>query len=187
MVTTNVGRAIYIVYSLFTIPIMTILISLMSDTFLSKFQKKAERFGTRGGEDARYSDLVKKGRRWERRIRRLFHRRSKPIAEEDKDLESGQSPTNTGDDILREEILDEVQSIEETVDERIDESEVEDQKLAPVKEDVKEVDDNDVIGEGSTGNTRRRRSKKHEDIEIDEEDVERAIKENRGEVEEHED
>jgi hypothetical protein len=167
---------------------MTILISLMSDTFLSKFQKKAERFGTRGGEDARYSDLVKQGRRWERRIRRLFRGRSEPIAEEDKDLESGQSPTTTGDDILREEILDEVQSIEESVDERVNESEVEDQKLAPVKEDVKEVDDDDVIGEGSTtGNTRRRRSKKHEDINIDEEDVERAIKEHRGELEEHED
>ena len=161
----------------------------MSDTFLSKFQKKAERFGTRGGEDARYSDLVRKGRRWERRIRTLFRRRSKPIiAEEDKDLESGQSPTTTGDDILREEILDEVQSIEETVDERIDaESEVEDQKLAPVKEVVKEVDDDDVIGEGSTSKTRRRRSKKEEDINIDEEDVERAIKQHRGELEEHED
>jgi hypothetical protein len=80
-----------------------------------------------------------------------------------------------------------VQSIEESADERVDESEVEDQKLAPVKEDVTEVDDDHVIGEGSTGKTRRRRSKKHEDINIDEEDVERAIKEHRGEIEEHED
>lgn len=45
--TTNLGRAIYIVYSMLTIPIMTILVSLMSDAILSKFQKAAERFGVR--------------------------------------------------------------------------------------------------------------------------------------------
>src|SRR5271156_4829443 len=37
---------------------MTILISLMSDTFLAKFQKSAEKFGVKGGEDERYKRSV---------------------------------------------------------------------------------------------------------------------------------
>lgn len=186
VVTTNAGRAVYIVYSLFTIPIMTILISLMSDTFLSRFQKRAERFGLKGGEDQRYSDLLKKGRMFEGRIKRLFRRQPRTPTEEAKDLESGQAQTSTGEEILRNEILDEVEAIEETAEEEIPEM---DEKLPSIVS--KEVDEETVEGESSDeSSTRQRKSKKAKGKEldgIDEEDVERAILENRGEADEHED
>jgi len=161
---------------------MTILISLLSDTFLSKFQKKAERFGMKGGEDARYRDLLKRGRKWDNRIRRLFRRRSMLTMEGDKDLESGETPT--GDEILEEEIMDEVHSIQDTVEESIRKTEGGDENLASVTEDPKELDD-DAECESSA---RQRRLKCDETIDsINEEEVERAIRENRGELDEHED
>ena len=142
MVTTNAGRAVYIVYSLLTIPIMTILISMMSDTFLAKFQKGAEKLGIRGGEDQRFNEhqepCQEVQEKRSRSLRKLFRRRVRkplrggnietpPPAEVEKDVdverdvEKGeQEIPSVGDDILREEILEEVESIEQSVNESVD-------------------------------------------------------------------
>ena len=188
VVTTNAGRAVYIVYSLFTIPIMTILISFMSDAFLSKFQKRAERFGLKGGEDQRYSERARKGKVWESGVKKLFRRwRRRKSTEEDNDLESGRSPP-TGDEVLRNEILDEVRSIQENVDEEVPEPENGDENKSSLAAS-RELDEDEVEG-GSNGESsaHRRKSKREKELDdIDEEDVERAIKENRGELDKHED
>ena len=181
MVTTDAGRAIYIVYSLFAIPIMTILISLMSDTFLSTFQKKAEKFGVRVEEDQRYSEFVNQGRKGKGWIKRLFRGLRRPTVEAGH-LESGRT-VPVEDEILEEEVLDEVRSIQESVNERIHETEGEEEKLA--SEAVAKELEEEVEGESSTRGTQL---KKDEGVDgINEEDVERAIKENRGELDEKDD
>lgn len=98
---SNAGRAIYIVYSLLTIPIMTILISLMSDTFLAKFQKSAEKFGVKGGEDERYRRSVARAKAHASKVksftRKLFTRKkstsTSTVDQEQKPSTSSESPS----------------------------------------------------------------------------------------------
>jgi hypothetical protein len=96
----------------------------MSDTFLSRFQKSAEQFGVRGGEDSRYIGMQKvcreNGPRWKYYTNRIFRRNKKGVTVAEPDIENGpQSPT-TGDDIMRQEILEEVESIRKSVDQQVD-------------------------------------------------------------------
>lgn len=140
MVTSNVGRAIYVVYSLLTIPIMTILISLMSDTFLSKLQEHAEKFGIRGSEDERYSRTKKMkelreqlGPRCNYYTRKILGRKvEKPTfldvspavdkdKDKDKDIERGRvQHDDSADDFLRHEVMEEVEEIRRSADEEVD-------------------------------------------------------------------
>jgi hypothetical protein len=101
---------------------MTILISLMSDTFFSRLQKRAERFGVKGGEDQRYIEernfAHEHPTRWKKFTKKIFRRKPKKRHEE-KDVEQAQDGQNTGDEILREEVLEEVQSMQRAVDEEV--------------------------------------------------------------------
>jgi hypothetical protein len=181
VVTSNAGRAVYVVYSLFAIPIITILISLMADTFFSKFQKGAEMFGVKGGEDQRFLDgqaeCQEKGPRWKHYTRKVFRRRArKPRVE--RDVERTGDVPNLDDDILREEILDEVTSIEESVNEGVDLA------LGIEKPKTKKLEGETSNGERA-GNSHVHRRRRRGDVETDdderisEEDVDRAIQENR--------
>jgi hypothetical protein len=163
VVTTNVGRAIYIVYSLFTIPIMTILVSLMSDSVLSKFQKSAERFGIKG-EDQRTKEHELK--------RRKFRRARKPPSG---DVETGRIPTaSTGDEILREEILDELESLEQHVENQVDT----DLGLTEGSSQGEAARNQDNARRRRRVRRARQRGAGQRRIEdLDEEDVERAIQE----------
>lgn len=127
--TTNAGRAIYIVYSLLTIPIITILVSLMSDTILSSFQKRAETIGIRANEDQRFREqdkaCRKKGPRWKYYTRKLFRRKSKIIKEDvtqaaaAKDLEA-QIKKPPEDEALKDEVEGEVENLERRVTAEVD-------------------------------------------------------------------
>ena len=122
--TSNAGRAIYIVYSLLTIPIMTILVSLMSDSVLSKFQRSAENFGMRGGEDKKYQkkkELKKEPPKWKDRLK-IFHLKKEPGKSKVKDLENGGPPLvdSMNDEILRDRIMEEVEEIERKAGEGVD-------------------------------------------------------------------
>ena len=110
MVTTNIGRALYIVYSLLTIPIITILVSLMSDSLLSKFQKSAERWGVKRSEP-------KKKKSW-RSYFRFKRKKRKPGVSEDIDVEMG--PPVDDHEILREEILEEMESLEDEAENEVE-------------------------------------------------------------------
>jgi hypothetical protein len=188
VVTSNAGRAIYVVYSLLTIPIMTILISLMSDTFLSKFQKSAEQFGMKGGEDERYSRMKKlreqMGPRWKYYTKKMFRRKvEKPTfaatTRVDKDVEQGRVPDRSEDDVLREEIMEEVEEIRRSVDDEVD-AEMGIGGGRPLHKSITDRKD---------GEPRRRRPIRFEDDEdgggdaddegINEEEVELAIQETR--------
>jgi hypothetical protein len=102
---------------------MTIVISLMSDTFLSRFQKSAEQFGVRGGEDQRYlrtqQTCAEERQRWKTYPRRMF-RRKRRREQADNDIEQGQESSVTPDDQMRNEILEEVESIRRSVDQQVD-------------------------------------------------------------------
>ena len=178
--TTNVGRAIYIVYSLFTIPIMTILISLLSDSFFSKFQKAAENIGVKSVEDQHHlpaRDLHPQvgPPKWKICFRKVFHRRPResypptPQAEPERDVERNEIPV-VNDDFLREEVLAEVESIKESVDKEVDKelgiNEPKSRSMDRARE--KEV-------------RRRKKAKTEEGDGSIQEDVERAIEEEREE------
>lgn len=207
---SNAGRAIFIVYSLFTIPIITILISLMSDTFLAKFQKSAEKFGVKGGEDERYLGMQKRNRargsRWKFITSKLFRKTSHPTDAPTRVDEGGsedverQDDAELGvDDYLTEEVMDEVRDIRRSVDQEVD------AKLEKTRSSVSARSSEVEVGtSGRDGGTRRRTWRDivddadgddaalgenageedavdgEEDDEIDEEDVQRVIKENRG-------
>jgi hypothetical protein len=117
-VTTNPGRVIYIIYSLFTIPIITILVSLLSDSLLSRFQHAAEYLGVRT-EDQRDVDNARHG------LKAYFTFRRKKEAQspsQEQDLEMGRPRLpSVGDEILEEEVIDEMEKIEERADELADE------------------------------------------------------------------
>jgi hypothetical protein len=169
---------------------MTILISLMSDTFLSKFQKSAEQFGMKGGEDERYSRMKKlreqMGPRWKYYTRKMFRRKvEKPTIPAtprvDKDVEQGQVPNDRSeDDFLREDIMEEVEEIRRSVDDQVD-AEMGIGSGRPLHRSS--------IGR-KDGEPRRRRPTRFEDDEdgdgdaddegINEEEVEMAIQETRG-------
>lgn len=194
MVTSNAGRAIYVVYSLLTIPIMTILISLMSDTFLFKFQENAEKFGVKGGEDERYSRMKKMkklreqmGPRWKYYSRKMMGQKvEKPTFPDtasavDRDVERGRVERDDSmDDYLREEVMEEVEEIRESVDEEVD-AELGIGSGKPLHHSRAERVD---------GGTRRRRPIRFEQDEnddgdaddegVNEEEVESAIQETRG-------
>jgi hypothetical protein len=112
---------------------MTILISLMSDTFLAKFQESAKKFGVKGGEDERYIGLQKERRerrsKWKRTLQEMFGRRSVSDnksgttgIEEDtrRDMEKQDNEIPEADDYLREEMLEEVREIRRSVDEQVE-------------------------------------------------------------------
>ena len=118
---------------------MTILISLMSDTFLAKFQESAKKFGVKGDEDERYIGL-QKGRRerkskWKRTLQKMFG--GKSVSDNssgiqgaggvgDRDMERDiedverQDADGEADDYLREEILEEVREIRRSVDQQVE-------------------------------------------------------------------
>ena len=181
VVTSNAGRAVYVVYSLFTIPIMTILISLMSDTFLSKFQKAAEMFGVKGEKINDFSTdkmSVKKKDHDGNIIPESFSGRRARKPQVEKDVERNGDVPNLDDDILREEILDEVTSIQESVNEGVDLAlGIENPKTKMLEREISN-------GEGA-GNSHVHRRRRRDDVEkddderISEEDVDRAIQENR--------
>jgi hypothetical protein len=138
VVTTNAGRAIYIVYSLLTIPIITILVSLMSDTLLSSLQRKAENLGVRSNEDQRYNARDAKCRekspRWRRYTRKLFRGKLHIIKEEPEfpppppppddlgvdDVEAQIAKTKSRDEVLEDEVVGEVEHLERRVSEEVD-------------------------------------------------------------------
>ena len=109
VVTSNGGRVVYIVYSLFTIPIMTILISLMSDIFLSKFIKYSERFGVKGGDEQIFLNGQSRERapKQTQSTRRSFQRKGKKHRSE-KDIERSVDVSSVEDEAPQEEILKEV-------------------------------------------------------------------------------
>lgn len=177
--TSNAGRAIYIVYSLLTIPIMTILVSLMSDSVLSKFQQSAERFGVRGGEDKRYQkkkeERKKEPPKWKDRLK-IFHLKKATGKSKVKDLENGEPPLVGGmsDEILRDRIMEEVEEIEREADEGVDMG-VENEKESS---GVVSLD-----ADSSSGGTRRRTLRNTEGETptemINEEDVDRVMRQTR--------
>jgi hypothetical protein len=161
-----------------TIPIMTILVSLMSDSLLSKFQKSAERFGVKGGEDKRYQkqkpESKKEAPRWRDRFR-IFHRK-KTKRKPSEDLEKGPPPLvgTSNDEILEEEILEEVQDIERHAEEGEDMG-LENGRAASMSSETETMP-----------SIHRRRShklptqsRKSDEIEVNEEVVDRALKEER--------
>ena len=158
---------------------MTILISLMSDTFLSRFQKRAERIGVkRAAEDQRYQDMQEVCQEKGPRLKLFPRKRKKRPQSSEKDVEQAPDVPNVNDDILREEVLEEVESIEENVDKEVDE------ELGIDKKKAKELDREmgHVKGpEKRKGKSPERQGRVEEgnDEEITEEDVERAIEENR--------
>ena len=189
MVTTNAARAVYIVYSLMTIPIMTILISLMSDAFLSRFQKSAEKFGVRGGEDQRYiahrDECRRNGPRWRYYTRKVFHRRSRPAESENAeiDVEQGPDMSNMEDELLRETVMEEMESIRQSVD-------VEDESLTDRAKSSVAIRQRPSVGSPESSGTCRRRMPPYaveddldEDL-ISEADVDKAIKDSRGDLDE---
>lgn len=117
---------------------MTILISLMSDTFLAKFQESAKKFGVKGGEDERYIGLQKERRerrsKWKKTLQEMFGRRSvsdkKSVTpgmtgiegegDTGRDMEKQDEEIPEADDYLREEILEEVREIRRSVDEQVE-------------------------------------------------------------------
>ena len=122
---------------------MTILISLMSDTFLAKFQKGAERFGVKGGEDERYIHVRDQRRArgpcWKYCISKVFRRHppqgAAAVAEEgvnvgnqgaernstDRDVERQSAEEELGvDEYLRDDIMEEVREIRRSVDQQVD-------------------------------------------------------------------
>ena len=160
---------------------MTIFISLMSDTFLSKFQKAAEKFGVKGGEDEQFlegqNESQKTRPRWGYYSRKLFRRKAKNSHVE-KDVEQNTDVSNLGDEVLREEILDEVASIQESVNESVD-------LTLGVDKSESKVPQREISNREGVGNSYVHRRRQREDLENDddericEEDVDRAIQENR--------
>jgi hypothetical protein len=94
----------------------------MSDTFFSKLQKKAEQFGVRE-QDENYMETVaqreEKRHRW-KFLSRKFSRRKAKKPRIETDVERGDVVPNTNDEILREEVLEEVKSIQEEVNAEVD-------------------------------------------------------------------
>ena len=122
---------------------MTILISLMSDTFLAKFQKGAEKFGVRGGEDERYIHVRDqrraRGSCWKYCFSKVFRRHPPPGAaaaagegvndgnrgpernSSDRDVERQSTEEDIGvDEYLRDDIMEEVKEIRRSVDQQVD-------------------------------------------------------------------
>ena len=152
---------------------MTIMISWMSDTFLSQFQKGAERFGVKGGEDQMFLEVLNGGntqlpRRKCYAEKTLRWRRKKRPVERDVERESGRDVPNIGDDILREEILDEIQSIEESVNEEVN-SEM--RKSKPKKDLAEGEGSSNKVGGSHHAHKWRKKG--------DEEGVDSAIRERR--------
>jgi len=113
-----------------TIPIITILVSLLSDGLLSTLQKKAELIGVRvkEAESVVKEDKIsrEKGPRWRRYTRKLFRRKLNVIKEEEpvterelEDLES-QAPEVPEDEVLKDEVEGEVENLEQKVARRVD-------------------------------------------------------------------
>lgn len=112
VVTSNAARVVYIVYSMFTIPIMTILISLMSDTLLSRLIKRTERFGVKGGENQTFIEgqNQRKYSAFRRLTRRPFRQKVKKPLQESAAQRGSYSP-NLQYDMLPWEISTEFASI----------------------------------------------------------------------------
>jgi hypothetical protein len=169
---------------------MTILISLMSDTFLFKFRESAEKFGVKGGEDERYSRMKKMreqmGPRWKYYSKKMMGQKvEKPTFPDtasavDRDVERGRVERDDSmDDYLREEVMEEVEEIRESVDEEVD-AELGIGSGKPLHHSRAERVD---------GGTRRRRPIRFvqdendgdaDDEGVNEEEVESAIQETRG-------
>jgi len=176
VVTTNAGRAVYIVYSLMTIPIITILVSLLSDGLLSALQKKAEFIGVRGKEDERLVEKDKirreKGPRWRRYTPKFFRRKLKIIKEEEaatqgepEDLES-QAPEVPEDEVLKDEVEGEVENLERKVTREVDtEMGIGDNEALMIEE---EITSGDI---GNDQHPRRRARIEQEDTVLGSEDV----------------
>lgn len=118
---------------------MTILISLMSDTFLAKFQESAKKFGVKGGEDERYIGLQKERRerrsKWKRTLQKMFGGKSasdnnsviqkagvvrdRDMGRDGEDVER-QDVDGEEDDYLREEVLEEVREIRRSVEQQVE-------------------------------------------------------------------
>jgi hypothetical protein len=127
---------VYVVYSLLTIPIITILVSLMSDTLLSSIQRKAENLGVRSNEDQRYNardaKCREKGPRWRRYTRKLFRGKLHIIKEEPEslppppddlgvdDVEAQIGKSKSGDDMMEDEVVGELEHLERRVSEEVD-------------------------------------------------------------------
>jgi hypothetical protein len=189
VVTTNAGRAIYIVYSLLTIPIITILVSLMSDTLLSSLQKKAEHLGVRSNEDQRYNardaKCREKGPRWKRYTRKLFRGKLHIIKEEGEspppppedlgveDLEAQIKKTTSGDEVLEDEVVGEVEHLERGGSEEVDsELGIGPREASVIERDIRRGDDED----GEQHPRRRARAR----FTVDTPDLEDAIREDEG-------
>ena len=104
---------------------MTILISLISDSFLSRFQNRAERFGVRGREDQRYLGMQGIHRanapQWKYYIGRIFHLKRRAPPENDVEQaqgDRGQPPVV--DERLRDYVLEEAESIQRSIDQQVD-------------------------------------------------------------------
>jgi hypothetical protein len=156
---------------------MTILISLMSDAWLGRIQKRAERFGVRGGEDQGYLETVKRMRekpsKWQQFYRRVFRIKPKSGKSVQIDLERGRDVPNIEDDMLRDEMLEQVQTMEQSIDSEVD------AELGITKEDAEaaEIEEAGTSEAGSSDARRRRKNKNESECDINEGDVERALEE----------
>lgn len=163
---------------------MTILISLLSDNFFSKFQKTAEKFGVKGIEDKQYLFMRNLRKRmptpkWKVAFRKVFRRKPKPIKPPKEslqaDIERYPVPV-VEDEILREEVLEEVESLRQSVSEQVDEE-------LGINKATSHQADIELQGAGSVRKRRKNEPKENptedDDESIHEEDVERAIEDTR--------
>jgi len=208
---------------------MTILISLMSDTFLAKFQKGAEKFGVKGGEDERYIHVQNvrraRGSCWKYCISKVFRRHppqgnaaiagegvnvgnqgpERNSTDRDVDVERQSAEDELGvDEYLRDDIMEEVREIRRSVDQQVDAKMIKrgstDRRSSSAVARTSEVEVaerngarrrtwRDIAQDGDADDEGDREQEdgleEGEDVDdedgIDEDEVRRAIHENRGE------
>jgi len=104
VVKTNIGRAIYVVYSFFMIPVLTVLISTIYEYFSSQVQEIAKTD----------ESCLKFG------IKRLIGRNRKNGSAVTAEVEGASGTQNLGEELLRNELVDEMQSAERQVDKGVE-------------------------------------------------------------------
>ena len=104
MVKTNIGRAIYVVYSFFMIPVLTVLISTIYEYFSSQVQEIAKTD----------ESCLKFG------INKLIRQCRKNGSAVTAEVEGPSETQNLGEELLRNELVDEMQSAEREVDKGVE-------------------------------------------------------------------
>lgn len=142
---------------------MTIVISLMSETFLSRFQKAAEKFGVKGGEDHRF--IKREEFRQRGSVPKRFFRRKGQRVPPEPDIEMGREASVTGEERMREEIREEVEEERRSIDQQVD------IELGLDKADVKVLDREIASFEKPSGVSRRRWTRLDDDGDADDEGI----------------